>query len=121
MKNSEFNFEHAVNENPFLIVVLGDFNARMQCRYQNIMKGLKINMATSHFSFTHIIKEPILILSNSASCIGLIFISQPKLMNFGVHRSLHPNCHHCLCIIQPLNFLSFTLQTFSLVLSARKY
>ena len=31
--NFELNLEHIVNKNPFLIVVLGDFNARMQDWY----------------------------------------------------------------------------------------
>ena len=33
IRNFELNLEHIVNKNPFLIVVLGDFNARMQDWY----------------------------------------------------------------------------------------
>ena len=35
IKNLELNLEHIANKSPFLIVVLGDFNARMQGSYQN--------------------------------------------------------------------------------------
>ena len=35
------------------------------------------------------------ILSNSSSCIDLIFTNQPNLViDSGTHPSLHPNCHH---------------------------
>ena len=50
--------------------------------------GSKVDMATSQFS--QIIKERMHILSNLASCIDLIFASQPNLVtHYGVHRSLH--------------------------------
>ena len=52
-------------------------------------------MATYHFSLSLIIKEPIHISNNSASCIDVIFTSQPNLlMHSSVHTSMHPNCHH---------------------------
>ena len=55
----------------------------------------KIDIATCQFGLSQIIKESTYILSNSASCIDLIFTSQPNLvMHSGVHPSLHPNCHH---------------------------
>ena len=98
IKNLEINLEHIANKSPFL---LGDFNARMQGRYQNgvtTFEGCKINIATSQFSLNQIIKESTHILSNSASCIDLIFISQPYIsilvMHSGVHLSLYWNCHH---------------------------
>ena len=35
------------------------------------------------------------IVNNSSSCIDLIFNSQPNLLiEFGVHPSLDPSCHH---------------------------
>lgn len=37
-KNVKLTFEHNANKSQFLIVVLGDFNARMQCQYQNLTK-----------------------------------------------------------------------------------
>ena len=86
------------NKSPFLIVVLVDFNVRMQGWYQNditTFEGFKIDIATSQFGLSQIRKEPTHILSNSASGIDLICTSQPNLvMHSGVHTSLHPNCHH---------------------------
>ena len=97
IKNLELNLEHIANKNPFLIVVLGDFNARMQGWYQNDIatsEGCKIDIATSQFGLTQIMKEPTHIFSNSASRIDLIFTSPPNLvMHSGVHPSLHPHCH----------------------------
>ena len=98
IKSLELNLEHIANKSPFLIVVFGDFNARLQGWYQNditTFEGCTIDIATSQVSLNQIIKEPTHILSNSASCIDLIFTSQPNLvMHTGVHLSLHQNCHH---------------------------
>ena len=90
IKNLELNLEHIANKSPFLIVVLGDFNARMQGWYQNditTFEGCKIDIATSQFGLSQIIKEPTHILSNSASCIDLIFTSQPKLV---IYSGVYP-------------------------------
>ena len=102
--------EHIASKSPFLIVLLGDFNARMQGWYQNDMttfEGCKMDIATFQFGLSQIIKEPTHILSNSASCIDLIIKSQPNLvMHSSVHPSLHPNCHHQL-IFAKLNLFFF--------------
>ena len=98
IKNLELNLEHIANKSPFLILALGDFNAKMQGWYQDdviTFEGCKIDIATSQLGLSKIIKEPTHILSNSASCMNLIFTSQPNLvMHSGVHSSLHPDCHH---------------------------
>ena len=98
IKNLELNLEQTVNKSPFLIVVLGDFNAKKQGWYQNditIFEGSKIDIATSQLSLSQIIKEPTRILSNLAPCIDLNFTSQPNfVIHSGVYPSLHSNCHH---------------------------
>ena len=70
----------------------------MQGWYQNditTFEGCKIDIATSQFTMSKILKEPTLILSNSGSCIDLIFTSQPNLvMHSGLSPSLHLNCHY---------------------------
>ena len=75
-----------------------DFNARIQGWYQNnttIFKGCKINIGTSQFGVSQMIKEPTYTLSNLFSCIDLIFTSQRNfMMHSGIHKSLHLNCHH---------------------------
>ena len=106
IKNLELDLEYIVNQRPFLFVVLGHFNGRMQGWYQNYIatfEGSKIDMATSQYS--------------------LIFTSQPNLIHSGVRSSLHPNRHHQIVFAKfnLRNFLSSALQTISLVLSASKY
>ena len=75
------NFELILNKIPFLIVVLGDFNARMRGWYQKDIKTFKeskIDTATSQSSLNQKTKEPTCILTNLASYIDLIYISQPS-------------------------------------------
>ena len=97
IKNLALNLEHTGNKSPFLIVVLGDFNARIQDWYQKdktTFEGPKVDLATSQFSLSQTIKEPTHILSNSVPCIDLIFTSQPNLVIYsGIHLTMHPNCH----------------------------
>ena len=86
------------NQNPFLTVVLGDFNTKSSscCKHdQTTYEGSKIDAVTSQFGLQQLIKEPTLILLNSSSCIDLIFTPHPSLvMESGVHPSPHSNCHH---------------------------
>ena len=102
IKNAELNLEQIANKNPFLIVVLGDFNARIQGWYQNDITTFdrgKIDMTFSQFSLSQIIKEPTHILRKSASCIDIIFTSKPNLvMHSGIHPSPHLNCHNLNCL-----------------------
>ena len=109
IKILELNLEHIAKKSPFLILVLGDFYARMQGWYQKditTFKGCKINIATSQFSLSQII-EPTHILSNSASCIDLIFTSQSNLvMHSGIHLSLYVNCYHQI-VFSRFNFTVF--------------
>ena len=60
-KNLELNVEHTANKSPFIILVLGDFNARMHCWYQNDVTAFeecKTDIATSQFSLSQVMKEP---------------------------------------------------------------
>ena len=83
---------------PFLVVAIGDFNAKSKSWYINdstTSQGNVLEDITSQFGLQQIIKEPTHILDNSSSCIDLIFTSQPNLIiESGVYLSLHPNCHH---------------------------
>ena len=83
-----------------MIVILGDFNAKSSNWYKHdktIYEGFKIEAIASQFGLKQLIQEPTHILSNSSSCIDLVFTSQPNLvMESGVHSSLHENCHHQL-------------------------
>ena len=84
--------------NPFLIVLLGDLNAKLSKWYKNdstSYEGTKIDDITSQFGMQPLIIEPAHILPVSSSCFDLIFVFQPTLeMELGVHSSLHQKCHH---------------------------
>ena len=58
-------------------------------------EGVLTNSVTSTHGLKQLICEPTYILSNSSSCIDLIFTNQPNLVvDSGTHPSLHPNSHH---------------------------
>ena len=96
--NFEMTLDLASKKNPFLIVVLGDFNAKLSQWHDkdsSTSEGISIENITSQFGLHQIINEPTHILENSSSCIDLIFTSQPNLsVESGTQPSLHPNCHH---------------------------
>ena len=96
--NLQLSLDKISNQNPFLTVVLDNFKTKSSTWYKHdktTYKGSKIDAVTSEFGLQQLIKEPIHILGNSSSCIDLIFTSHPSLvMEFGVHPSLHSNCHH---------------------------
>ena len=82
LENLELNFDRMVR-NPFMMVVLGDFNAKYKFWNTNdstSFEGSKIDFLTSSFSFHQIINKPTHILNDSSSCIDLIFTTQPNLV-----------------------------------------
>ena len=98
LSNFEFLLDYIANRNPFVSIIIGDFNARSNnwCSSdKTTYEGKKLESLTSQCGFKQVISDPTHILESSSSCIDLIFTSQPNLvMNSGVHSSLHPNCHH---------------------------
>ena len=92
------NLDDSFNSNPFLIIVIGDFNAKSSKWSEGdkpTVEWSKIDFLTSQFGFSQIIKEPTHILENSSSCIGLIFTTQSNMvLESGVYHSIHQNCHH---------------------------
>ena len=97
-ENLELNLESAVQNNPFLVVLLGDFNAKSSNWCKNdttTTEGKAIENITSQFDLHQMIDEPTHILESFSSCIDLIFTSQPNLTTeSGVHLSLNLNSHH---------------------------
>ena len=85
-------------DNPFMISVLGDFNAKSHNSCKNDItfhEGSMIDAATSNYGLHKLIQEPTHVLNSSSSCIDLIFTSQPNLvMELVVNSSQNPNCHH---------------------------
>ena len=98
LDNLKLNLDAMTDNNPFLVVVIGDFNARSLSwciNDKSNYEGTKIDCITTEYDLKQAINEPTHLLENSSSCIDLIFTSQPNLMmDAGVHPSLHTNCHH---------------------------
>ena len=96
------NFEQLMSDrmiqNPHFILVTGDYNVRSSSWWKNNLttsEGNQVDAITSSYDLSQLICEPTHILTNSSSCIDLIFINQNNFsMNSGIHASLHPNCHH---------------------------
>ena len=85
-------------KNPFLLVVLGDFNAKLSQwhdKHSSTSEGISVETITSQFGLHQIINEPTHLLENLSLCIDLIFTSQPNLsVESGTQPSLYPNCHY---------------------------
>ena len=95
VKNLDLKLDLIFTKNPYLTVVIGDFNVKSHNWYKvdkTIASGTKLEIMTSHYVLTQIINEPTHILEDSPSCIELIFTFQPNIvLDSGVHSSLHPN------------------------------
>ena len=97
--NFELTLDAVSATNPFLIVAIGDFNAKSSNWYTDdttTSEGSKIEAITSQFGLQQIINEPTHVQGNNyVSCIDLIFSSQPNLViSSGIHSTLLQNCHH---------------------------
>ena len=94
----ERNLDDLLENNPFLVVVIGDFSVKSNnwyCRDKSSLEGDTVDNITKQYGLQQVIREPTHILDNTSSCIDLIFTSQPNVITeSGVHLSLHPNCHH---------------------------
>ena len=94
--NFELNLDSIALRNPYLIVVLSDFNAQTEGWYllgKATYEGTRINGITSQFGLEQLIREPY--YWRRPLSIDLIFASQPSLVvESGVQSSLHQNCHH---------------------------
>ena len=90
--------ESIIQKNPFLTVVINDFNARSSKRWTDAMtaqEGLTIENLLSQFSLSQVINEPTHISEKLYSCIDLLFTKQQNfIIESGIHPSLNSNCHH---------------------------
>ena len=90
----KFSDNLELNLGTFLVVAIGDINAKSKSWYINdstTSQGNVLENITSQFELQQIIKEPIHILDNSSSCIDL---TAHLIIASGLYLSLHPNCHH---------------------------
>ena len=75
-ENLELNFESAVKNNPFVAVLLSDFNAKSSNWCENgitTIEGKAIENISSQFGLHQVCNYPAYILKSSSSCIDLIF------------------------------------------------
>ena len=83
-------------ENPFCVIITGDFNCRQW--WENDIEnneGKLFEPVTSDLGLHQLISEPTHLMGDSKSCIDLILTDQPNLViESGVHPSLHEHCHH---------------------------
>ena len=98
LDNFEMTLDLVSKKNPFLFVVLGEFNAKLSQWHDkdsSTSKEISVESITSQVGLHQIINEPTHILENSSLCMDLIFTSQPNLaVKSGTLPSPHPNCHH---------------------------
>ena len=96
--NFKMTLDLVSKKNPFLLVVLGDFIAKLsKChdKDSNTYEGILVESITSQFGLHQIINEPTQILESSSSCIEQIFTLQPTLLVESITQpSLQLNCHH---------------------------
>ena len=97
-------------KNPFLVVVLGDLNAKLSQWHDkdsSTPEGISVENVKSQFGLHEIINEPTHILKNSSLRIDLIFTSQTNLSGeSGIQPSAYFNCDHQII------YAKFNLQVF---------
>ena len=96
--NFELMLSKMSAENPYSVVITGDFNCRSSQWWENDIdneEGKIFEPFTSDLGMHQLISEPTHIMGDSKSCIDVIFTDQPNLfVESGVHPSLHEQCHH---------------------------
>ena len=97
IKTFELLLAHLTSFRPYLLLIIGDFNAESSSWWSgdvDNIEGTQLESITSFYGLHQIINESTHILPSSSSCIDLIFTNQPNMIrNSGVHPSLHQNCH----------------------------
>ena len=98
MENFELTLDKIHENNPFIAIALGDFNAKSNnwCLSDiTSLEGSRIDTIANSYGLNQLIQEPTHVLNSSSSCSDLIFTLQPNLvMESGIHSSLHSSCHH---------------------------
>ena len=98
MMNFELMLSKMNAENPFSVIITGEFNCRSTQWWENDIEnneGKLFEPFTSDLGLHQLISEPTHLIGSSKSCIDLIFTDQPNLLiASGVHPSLHAHCHH---------------------------
>ena len=101
-KNISENFENNLNDllqnNPFLVEIIGYFNVKSKhwyCHDKSCLEGDAVDNIAKQYVLHQIIREPTHILDSSSSCTDLVFYFLAQLKTeSGILPSLRPNCHH---------------------------
>ena len=103
-ENVGLNLEFAVQNNAFLVVLLGRFNMKSSNWCKNHITTIEdkaIENISEEIGLHQVINEPTHILESPSLCIDLIFISQPKVITeSGVNLYLHPNFNHQTILVK---------------------
>ena len=98
MNNFELMLSKMSGENPYCVIITGDFNCRSTNWWGDDIEndeGKLFEPFTSDLGLHQLINEPTHSIGNSRSCIDVIFTDQQYLfLESGVHPSLHEKCHH---------------------------
>ncbi len=98
MNNFDLMVSKMAAENPYCVIITGDFNARSAQWWENDLEndaGRLFEPFTADLGLEQLISEPTHVMGESKSCIDLTFTDQPNLfIESGVHPSLHEQCHH---------------------------
>ena len=98
--NFELTLSKMHAENPFCVIITGDFNCRSARWWKDDIEnneGKHFESLTSDLGLHQLISEPTHFMGDSKSCIDLIFTDQPNLVvESGVHPSLHEQCRNIL-------------------------
>ena len=98
MNKFELMLSNMSAEEPYAIVIMGDFNCRSPQWWENDIEnyeGKQFEPLVSDLGLHQLISGPTHIIGDSKSCIDLIFTDQPNLFIYSdIHPSLHEQCHH---------------------------
>ena len=96
--NFEFLHQDISNRNPYLTLLLGDYNVRNTNWWHHeitAIEGIQLKTTATNYGLQQLIDEPTHIRKNSSSYIDLIFTNQPNLIvNRGTHPSRRENFQH---------------------------
>ena len=96
--NFELLFSKLHAEDPYCVIIMGDFNCRSTQWWENDsenIEGTLFEQTAADIGLHQLISEPNHLVGDSKSCIDLIFTDHPNLIiDCGVHPSLHSQCHH---------------------------
>ena len=96
------------SENPFSIILTGDFNAHNKKWYSEGKTdkfGQDMQEIFEKHCLYQTVNQPTHITGDTKTCIDLVCTDQPNLiMNNEIHPSLHDKCHH------QVNYIKFNLK-----------